>query len=122
MIDYTACILFLHPNAVFSTEGWEYEGIRWHASSPVPQPSKATLDAAWPQVLAKEVADAQAAQVAAANEQTIGQMVDAALAGNAAYIALTSRTQAQVAAQVLALTRQNNGIIRLLRRKLDATT
>ena len=49
------------------------------------------------------------------------EQIDAALAGNAAYLAIASPTNAQVAAQVRALTRQNNGLIRLIRRRLDAT-
>lgn len=56
-----------------------------------------------------------------ANARTIEQQAEQALAANTAYIAIVSPTNAQVAAQVKALTRQNNKLIRLLLRKLDGT-
>jgi Lon protease-like protein len=56
------------------------------------------------------------------NQATIEQQADAALVSNATFLAIASPTAAQVAAQVKALTRQTNGLIRLLRRKLDATS
>lgn len=45
--------------------------------------------------------------------------LDQAIAANKAYIDLTSRTNAQVAAQVLSLTRQLNALLRLQRGVLD---
>jgi hypothetical protein len=66
-------------------------------------------------------ATAQLAQIDT-NEQTIGQQVEAALVSNATYLAIASPTTAQAVAQVRKLTQQTNGIIRLLRRKLDATS
>lgn len=69
-----------------------------------------------------DAANAQTAQVAATNETTIGQQVDAALAANATYLSIASPTTAQAVAQVRKLTQQMDGVIRLLRRKLDATT
>jgi hypothetical protein len=64
--------------------------------------------------------DAQAAAVVA-NEQTLRDRADQALAGNAAYLGLASPTNAQAVAQVAALTRQQNAVIRLILRKLDTT-
>lgn len=59
-------------------------------------------------------ADARAAETAAAtNAQTLRDKATAALAGNATYLALATPSNAQVAAQVKALTRQVNALIRL---------
>lgn len=90
----------------------------------------AALDGSWMVERWIDIPDAEiaAANVAAAKEQaeasnetTIRQQAEAALAGNKTYIGIASPTNAEVAAQVKALTRQNNKIIRLLIRKLDAT-
>lgn len=54
------------------------------------------------------------------NEQTIRQQAASALASNRAYVASTP-TAAQTTAQVKALSRQVNGLIRLLLNQLDAT-
>lgn len=59
---------------------------------------------------------------AAANLQTILTAAANALSANATYIAIASPTAPQVATQVAALTRQMNGVIRLLLNQLDATT
>lgn len=56
-----------------------------------------------------------------ANERTLRAAAATALQGNRGFLALTSPTNAQVLAQVKALTRQNQGIIRLLLGQLDAT-
>lgn len=53
---------------------------------------------------------------------TLQQKAQAALANNATFQAIGSPTNAQNAAQVQALTRQCNGIIRLLLGALDSTT
>lgn len=53
------------------------------------------------------------------NDEAIRSAASAALAGNRTYIALASPTAAQTAAQVKALTRQQNGLIRLLLGQLD---
>lgn len=55
-----------------------------------------------------------------ANEATIQQRATGALATNATFLAIASPTNAQIAAQVKALTRQNNGLIRLALRRFDS--
>lgn len=56
-----------------------------------------------------------------ANEQTIRDAARQALAGNRAYVAINNPTAAQTTAQVKALTRQMNGVIRLLLGDLSGT-
>lgn len=58
---------------------------------------------------------------AADNDATIRAQAANALTANRTYAALASPTAAQTTAQVKALTRQNNAIIRLLLGKLDGT-
>lgn len=55
------------------------------------------------------------------NRDAIEQQARQALATNRTYIALASPTAAQTAAEVKALARQNNGLIRLLLGLLDGT-
>jgi len=55
------------------------------------------------------------------NEQQIRQAAANALATNRTYIARPTPTTAQTTAQVKDLSRQNNGIIRLLLAQLDGT-
>lgn len=62
-----------------------------------------------------------AAEVQRANEATIRQRAEQARATNATFLALTSPTNAQNAAQIKALTRQVNGLIRLLLSQFDGT-
>jgi hypothetical protein len=57
-----------------------------------------------------------------ANRQTIMASARAALGNNRDYLAIGSPTQAQVRDQVAALTRQNNGLIRVLINDLTDTT
>jgi hypothetical protein len=54
------------------------------------------------------------------NDQTIRQQATGALAANRAFVA-SSPTAAQTTAQVKALSRQVNGLIRLLLQQLDGT-
>jgi hypothetical protein len=56
------------------------------------------------------------------NQETITERAEAALADNLAFldIALQDLTQAQVAVQVRALTRQCNGLIRLVLQRFDS--
>jgi hypothetical protein len=55
------------------------------------------------------------------NLETITEQAVTALNDNTTYIALSNPSNAQVAAQVKALTRQNNKIIRLILGRLDST-
>lgn len=64
------------------------------------------------------VAQSRAAE---ANRDTIETQAAAALAANAAFIALASPSAAQNAAQIKALTRQVNKLIRLVLGRLDGT-
>lgn len=58
---------------------------------------------------------------AEANRLSILDAARQALVTNRTYIAIASPTAAQTAAQVKALSRQNNGIIRLMLNALDGT-
>lgn len=58
--------------------------------------------------------------LAVTNETTIRQQAESALAANKTFLAITSPTTAQIAAQVKALTRQNNGLIRMVLRRFEA--
>jgi len=58
---------------------------------------------------------------ATANRATIQQQATTALDTNRTFLAIASPTNAQTLAQVKALTRQNQGIIRLLLNQLDGT-
>jgi hypothetical protein len=67
-------------------------------------------------------ADAEAARrIGTSNKVTIESQVAAAITANKAYVALASPTNAQTTAQVKALSRQVNGVMRLLTGQLDAT-
>lgn len=55
------------------------------------------------------------------NRDAIEQAARQALATNRTYVALASPSAAQTAAEVKALARQNNGVIRLLLGLLDGT-
>jgi hypothetical protein len=58
---------------------------------------------------------------AAANHATLVGRARDALAENATFLAIGSPTNAQALAQIQALTRQVNAVIRLLARQLDST-
>jgi hypothetical protein len=64
--------------------------------------------------------DEQTARTAKANGTTIRTQAEQAMVGNKTFLALASPTQAQTLAQVKALTKQNQGLIRLVLGKLDA--
>jgi hypothetical protein len=48
MTDYAAVLAAIRPGAQWSLNGEDYAGLTWLDDSP--QPSKKTLDDAWPQV------------------------------------------------------------------------
>lgn len=57
-----------------------------------------------------------------ANQQSLIGKAQAALTGNATYLAVASPSTAQNTAQVQALTRQVNTLVRLLLSQFDTTT
>ena len=74
---------------------------------------------------AAESASATAAiaqATATVNAATLRTQAQTALANNTTYVGIATPTNAQVVAQVQALTRQTNAIIRLLIGQLDALT
>ncbi len=64
-------------------------------------------------------AAAAALAIVMANQSTLQQRAQAALAANATYLALATPTAAQVGAQVAVLTKECSALIRLLLNKLD---
>lgn len=73
---------------------------------------------------ALEIADAERRAVedaAPTNRSAIESAAKSAHVSNKTFLALDSPTNAQLAAQVKALTRQNNGLIRLVLKRLDGT-
>jgi len=62
------------------------------------------------------------ARTAEANSTTIRTQAETAMAGNTTFLALATPTNAQTLAQVKALTRQNQGLIRLALGKFDDIT
>lgn len=67
------------------------------------------------------VDDQAALESLAANRRAIHTAASKAFANNQTFLALTVPTNAQTLAQVKALTRQNNGLIRLLLQRFDGT-
>lgn len=70
---------------------------------------------------AAQLAAQDTAEVQANNSAALRQQAAAALAGNRTYVALASPTAAQTTAQVKALCRQVNGVIRLVLDQFDGT-
>lgn len=60
-------------------------------------------------------------QTEATNAVSIRDSAAQALAANKTFLAIASPTNAQVSAQVKALTRQNQGLIRLVLQRFDGT-
>ena len=56
-----------------------------------------------------------------ANEEELRRLAEVALVNNRDFLAIASPTQVQTLAQVKALSRQNNGVIRMLLGFLDGT-
>lgn len=98
-------------------ERWTNEGVLpgYYSGNPLIKQRDLTAEEA------QRLADADAANAAANNGRTIREQAQAALDNNRTFLALTNPTNAQNAAQVKALTRQVNGIIRLVLGKLDGT-
>lgn len=89
--------------------------MRWDGESPIAVPAGRQLMLA---------ATAQASGYAYTEERNTATLRDsarAALVGNTSYLAMPTRTNADVAVQVLKLTRQNNALIRLVIGALDTT-
>ena len=62
MTDYTAVLAANYPDALWTLDGDDYDGLTWLSDSP--KPSQAELDDAWPAVQQAQ-ADAVAAKEAA---------------------------------------------------------
>ncbi len=89
------------------------------ADSP-PTTAQVVATAAAP-IQSSEAAVASAASTLAANAQTLQTNAANALTGNTTFLAIASPTTAQVTAQVKALTKECNAVIRLLLNQLDST-
>jgi hypothetical protein len=78
MTDYAAVLTANYPDALWTLDGDNYDGLTW--LSDTPKPSQAELDAAWPAVQQAQ-ADAVAAKEAArasgvAKLEALGLTVD----------------------------------------------
>jgi hypothetical protein len=69
-----------------------------------------------------DLAALDAAATASANEATLRSRAQQAITNNTTYLGITGPSNAQVVAQVAALTKQNAALIRLVIGQLDATT
>lgn len=69
MTDYAAVLSSIRPDAEWTLDGDTYAGLTWLDDSP--KPTKATLDAAWPQVqYEQQLAAAKAARQARYQSET----------------------------------------------------
>lgn len=91
-------------------------------SDPVVQDLGPADQASFDAGLASAPAVEAANQALIANASTLRQRAQQALTANAAYLALSPPTQAQVVAQVASLTRQDSALIRLGLGVLDSTS
>jgi len=78
MIDYTIVLFHKYPNAKWTLDGDDYEGLNWLDSTP--KPSKSTLDSLWQTIKdeeqAKEAANVQAKASAIAKLAALGLTPD----------------------------------------------
>jgi|ERR1700685_129773 len=88
-----------------------------------------SYDASGNVVSTRALSPAESAQVApilsqvtaAANLKTLNTAAKGALTANATFLSITAPTSAQFAAQVEALTKQNDALIRLVAKQLSGT-
>jgi len=118
-MDLHDSLEYLRPGVPFATSNNDYALTRWPEGFG-PMPTLAECEAIWPTIQAEDAAAAQAAATATTNGLTLEQQAIAAIAANKVFYARASSTTAQVLAQVKALSRQNNALIRLLLKRLDA--
>lgn len=81
-----------------------------------------TITANVAQAALQAAVDSHVAVNEQANRTTLEQQAVGALDTNRTFLAIASPTNAQIVAQVKALTRQNNGFIRLILGRLDGTS
>ena len=55
-VDYVAVLRRLHPGGEWTLNGDDYSGLVWHSETA--KPTKASLDAAWPQVQHEDAVEA----------------------------------------------------------------
>lgn len=97
-------------------ERWTNEGTPgYYAGDPLTRQRALTADEA------ADLAAMDAANTAATNRGTLTDKATAAIAANVTYLGIASPTNAQVAAQVKALTREATAVIRLLLDRTDDT-
>jgi hypothetical protein len=70
MIDYTKILQYKYPNAEWTLNGDNYEGLTW--VSDTPKPSKATLDGLWQEV--QDLIEAEAEAKAQAKAALLAQL------------------------------------------------
>lgn len=71
---------------------------------------------------AKTAVASEPTVIAETNKRSLESKANTALTGNTTYLAIASPTNAQNTAQIKALTRQNNALIRLMLKKLDSVS
>lgn len=89
--------------------------------SDTPPTTNAAVATALQPILNAEAAAAAAQAVLSGNQTTLQTKAQAALAANATFLALASPTNAQIVAQVQALTKECSALIRLALGVFDST-
>jgi hypothetical protein len=108
LIDFNTVDVNGSPNAaVYLPDGDATDPAAWQASVAAHTPTHPTPE--------------ERAAGEAGNEVTVRDQASAALATNATFLGIASPTNAQTAAQVKALTRQVDGLIRLAVGRFDGT-